>query len=473
MAVNGSDWGSIFCRENSGTYNNQWMVVDFNVIHREALSSGKAVGFAATGSLQVIEQMPNMCINRDQSAFADNQTYWSSFNRPFYREMYEWAGTKDMFDLHGDYFSYYENYRRLIFARNQSNVVDVATMQELIRYNNYLHDPLSIVPYKAGNNCSGFPTRNAETSISARSDLTPIDSQWCDLTFDIGAQNMAGIDGKVISLRDTLANGFSALSLVNGPMNGGLSNIPVFQWNTSFYGKLVPHLGMPNTFNFPWVNGQADVLGSIQQPFPAYATTNLTLEVVYNVPASDIVDSTFAALVLSLVQIQVSSLSSAEGTALMSSKRDQHQHQLPSFSSTHDEQKKSILRLLLSDIASDVMIQSSDSATVEIVSKTALTAVSAVVSFRFDGLDAVRNTIIFAHTLNEEFSQFDLSPVPPAASNQGNNNDNGKRDVAIAVGCSVGAVLAAVAIVIYRRSSSRNEGSDASMKDVPYAKLDA
>ncbi len=439
MAVNGSNWGATFCRENSGTYNNQWMIVDLNVIQGEASASGKPLDFAVPGSLQVIEQMPYMCLNADQSAFSLNQTYWSSFNRPFYPDMFQWAGTAAMLQQHGDYFSYYQNYRRLIFERNQSMVTDVETMQNMIRFNNYLNDPLSVVPYKKENNCSGFPTRNAETSISARADLTPLNSNWCDLTFDIGAQDLAGIDGKIISLRSVFEKGIG-MWLVNGPTNGGLSDLPVFSWNTSLYDTLVPHHGMPDTFNFPWVDGTSQLLASISEVFPPYATTNHTLEVVYDVPAAEFEATVFSALVLSLIQSQVA----------------------PSDNMSLPPPKYAALR------GAGRLLGGSNDAAVVIEGTSALSAAACNVKFHFVGSSAVRNTIIFSHTLTEEFAAYGLAPVETPAG--GSVPAEKSHTVAIAVGCSVGAVvLAATISVILRRSQSTSD--DSPMKDVSYTKL--
>ena len=50
LSRTGSEWTSIVSWHNSGTYNNQWMVVDFNRIQED--------GTLQDGTLWVYEQLP-------------------------------------------------------------------------------------------------------------------------------------------------------------------------------------------------------------------------------------------------------------------------------------------------------------------------------------------------------------------------------------------------------------------------------
>ena len=49
-----------------------------------------------------------------------------------------------MYEKHGNAYSFTECPRAQIFKRNISDVVDVRSGCDLIRYNNYQHDPLSL-----------------------------------------------------------------------------------------------------------------------------------------------------------------------------------------------------------------------------------------------------------------------------------------------------------------------------------------
>ena len=58
----------------SGTYNNQWMVVDFDLL-RESPKDLK------DGVLTVLEQLPNKIVVEDQTQRLRDTTYWKSYNR--------------------------------------------------------------------------------------------------------------------------------------------------------------------------------------------------------------------------------------------------------------------------------------------------------------------------------------------------------------------------------------------------------
>lgn len=259
FASNGSHWADIFCNYNSGTYNNQWMVVD---MAKFMLS----MNVVTNDTLWVTEQMPNKCIKGDQSQILQSTGYWASYNRPFYKEIFEWGGFLAHEQQYGTLFSYSENYRAEIFRRNESQVVSVETMKDIMRYNNYLHDPFSIVP-----NCSTCtPAYSPYLSIACRADLVPRNANYSDMAQFIGQFDEAAIDAKIISA-SMMRQAQVTPWIVSSPTYGGLSQIPPFRFSTSLYNQS-RHQGIPDLMGFDWMQSD-EVFNGASVARPNAATT--------------------------------------------------------------------------------------------------------------------------------------------------------------------------------------------------------
>jgi len=62
--------------------------------------------------------------------------YWPSYNVPFYPAIYNGTGYGAYFSLtNNGAFSYQTAARAILFRRDQSDVVDVESLQEFSRYN--------------------------------------------------------------------------------------------------------------------------------------------------------------------------------------------------------------------------------------------------------------------------------------------------------------------------------------------------
>lgn len=234
LAKTGKEWTDIFRRYNSGTYNNQWMIADYKLF-----KPGKAL--PDKDLLWVLEQIPGYIHAADQTAVLKSQSYWPSYNIPFYKDVFNLSGSLPNVAKFGDWFTYEKNPRALIFARDHKKVKDMTSMRKIMRYNNYINDPAS-----ACSKCSPIHA-SAENAIMARSDLNPVDGIY---PFGaLGSRCHGGTDTKITDSSMVLGLSFIAQS---GPTS---DDQPVFKWsdskaNTCSNSKLYRHYGHPDAWNF-------------------------------------------------------------------------------------------------------------------------------------------------------------------------------------------------------------------------------
>ncbi|XP_053443374.1 putative phospholipase B-like 2 [Nycticebus coucang] len=227
LALDGATWADVFKRFNSGTYNNQWMIVDYKAFIPGGPSPGSKV-------LTILEQIPGLVVVADKTLELYQKTYWASYNIPSFETVFNASGLQALVAQYGDWFSYDGSPRAQIFRRNQSLVHDVDSMIQLMRYNDFLHDPLSL--------CQACdPQPNGENAISARSDLNPANGSYPFSA--LSQRSHGGIDVKVTSM--SLAKALSLLA-VSGPT---WDQVPPFQWSTSPFSSQL-HMGQPDLWKF-------------------------------------------------------------------------------------------------------------------------------------------------------------------------------------------------------------------------------
>ncbi|XP_041084538.1 putative phospholipase B-like 2 [Polyodon spathula] len=230
LAKTGKEWAGLFSKFNSGTYNNQWMIIDYNYF-----TPGKTD--IKENLFTVLEQIPGLIMIADKTEELFRKGYWASYNIPYFERIFNASGGPELVQQYGDWFSFDLNPRAQIFRRNHSQVIDMESMIRLMRYNNFLEDPLSV--------CQGCnPPHNGENAISARSDLNPANG-----TYPFGALKQrphGGTDMKVTSF--SLYRDYQLLA-VSGPT---WDQVPPFQWSSSPYNRLL-HMGHPDTWAFPVV----------------------------------------------------------------------------------------------------------------------------------------------------------------------------------------------------------------------------
>lgn len=221
LAPDGRTWVDLFGRLNSGTYNNQWIVVD-----TKAFTPGRP---PAPGTLWILEQLPGFLHSEDMTVHLAADGYWGSFNRAFFNDTFQLSGGAAMVAKYGPYFSHDGYPRAQIMARDHGKVNDVASMRRFMRYNQWQSDPLAL--------------GSAANQIAAREDLIATDvPRWQ------GSRNAGGaIDAKFTTwaMVPRLQSWIAA-----GPTH---DDQPVFDWNAvSPDLASTPHEGQPTRFDFDW-----------------------------------------------------------------------------------------------------------------------------------------------------------------------------------------------------------------------------
>jgi len=227
LATSGKQWTDLFSKFNMGTYNNQWMVVDY-----KRFAPGSAL--LNDGLLYIVEQIPGIIKAADVTNILQSQTYWPSYNIPYNKDIFNANGSPELVAKFGDWFTYDKNPRALIFRRDHSKVIDAESLMKLMRYNDYTHDPLS--------QCKCSPPYSAENAISARCDLNPVNGSY---PFGaLGHRSHGGLDAKLTT--STMVKSLEFVA-VGGPT---YDQLPPFQWSKSDYDKTVSHVGHPDLWMF-------------------------------------------------------------------------------------------------------------------------------------------------------------------------------------------------------------------------------
>lgn len=224
IASTGREWTTTFARYNSGTYNNQWMVVDY-----KAFVPGKGPAGVRPNTLWIIEQVPGVTMSGDVTAILKQQGYWPSYNVPYFSYIYNISGWPAMAAQYGDDYTYDKCVRARIFRRNETGVESLEGLGAVLQLNDWEVDPLS--------------ADDPANAISSR----------YDLRYLIQKQGFAfgGIDSKTTKRDWVLRAKTTGLKtrVISGPSH---QHQPPFVWSSSKFNS-VPHRGMPNAWNFDWI----------------------------------------------------------------------------------------------------------------------------------------------------------------------------------------------------------------------------
>jgi hypothetical protein len=252
LSDSGREWADYMRVMNAGTDSGTWFVVDLKRFDPKRVAfDPNATRMLLPGLAWVVEQVPGNITARDMTLQLNRDGYLASYNVPFFPSTFAVSNYTAMVDIYGDWFSLDKTNVALQFRQREASVVDLATMKDIMRYNQYKTDPTSLIL-----NCSQCtPNRSALLAIGARGDVNPSNGRYGKLAHVLGDCPYGAIDAKVASyrsLRSNLASKELRAFIISGPVYN--DQMAPFSWYESGEGKFVEHRGMPDTYDFPWIN---------------------------------------------------------------------------------------------------------------------------------------------------------------------------------------------------------------------------
>ena len=223
VSDSGKEWTDNFIIENSGTYNNEYIVLD-----GKKFEAGKQPA-ANSGLLWMIEQYPGIYRAEDITDRFVEKTYWPSVNTPYFEDLYHLAGYpyKDL-----PVWTYYQQPRYLVMDKHHTDIVDYASFQSFMRMDDY-------------NNPSepnfGEPSQGTES----RYDLRPLNG-----TINGNRSCFGGLDSKTSSITRLMKD--LSFDAINSPVYESSTNfttLPPFNFDD---WPEVAHPGLPSKWEYTW-----------------------------------------------------------------------------------------------------------------------------------------------------------------------------------------------------------------------------
>jgi len=213
---NGKEWTDNFIKENSGTYNNEYMILD----GKKFKPSEKPT----SDLLWMIEQMPAHYIAKDITEDFVKQNWFPSINTPYFDDIFDMAN----YSAQGsDFWTYYKQPRYLLIKQHQPDIKDYKSFQTFMRWNHYNEE---------GEANFGEPAQG----IEARYDLRPENGT------KYGKKNhFGGLDSKTSTITRLMKD--LSFDAINSPV---YENLPAFNFND---WPEISHTGLPAEWRFPWM----------------------------------------------------------------------------------------------------------------------------------------------------------------------------------------------------------------------------
>ena len=214
------EWAENYIKYNSGTYNNQFMILDKNKINLVNKSIDQDA-FYISEAYPGIGKVNNVT---DVLKFG----YWSSYNVPYDKEIYDISGIKEVIEKNpqrASFLDYDIGARAKIFRRDHHTADNLEGFKKFIRYNNYKNDP--------------FSEGNPALAISSRGDL----NGSCSNAIDAKVGVLSEVIGKKIKIY-----------LNGGPTYDKEAGIEPFEWATAPKKcSDLPHYLTPERYDFDWI----------------------------------------------------------------------------------------------------------------------------------------------------------------------------------------------------------------------------
>ena len=220
LAKDAKEWTEIFAQNNSGTYNNQYMVVNMKLIDTTAKK-------IEDGAFYIIEQMPGATSTWDVTDYL-RSGYWPSYNVPFSAYISDYSGLTGVLEsdvTKRTLSDYSTSSRANIFRAKQGDVKTIEDVKKLMRYNNYKSDPLA--------------KKDPCLTLACRADLRAV-----------GPKCSGAYDAKVASINDIKGKADKVVHIISGPTReDGLEPI---NW-TDGACKGVSNDGINKNANYDWI----------------------------------------------------------------------------------------------------------------------------------------------------------------------------------------------------------------------------
>ncbi len=220
LAMNGPEWAQLFQDYNSGTYNNQWTIVDYKLFkpHHDLLPS----------TITRLEQMPALCAIEDATAELQRVGWIASINAPAMKVIQDYSGYSTLPPDDAKYFAYKQQARYAQFTHEADKINSYADFRAFMRHNDYKNDQWT-------NNDPG-------SAIASRYDLRPAPYMG-------HAANAFGCtDSKTTNAALAATRSFD---VIIGPTTDG--GLPAWSYSAVAHRWPVPHRGIPDNmsvFNF-------------------------------------------------------------------------------------------------------------------------------------------------------------------------------------------------------------------------------